>query len=113
MSKKILNIREVDRNIFDMIQSGKKTVETRAATRKFIGIKVNDVLIFKCGKDMLEKQVIEKYTFKSIEDLYKSIDIKEIMPYIDSKEKAIKVWYSFPNYKEKTKKYGLVAFRLN
>lgn len=112
MSKVVLNIREVNRNIFNMIKSGKKTIETRAATRKFNKIIVGDSLIFKCGKDRLEKEVLDKHTFKSIDDLLKTLDLKEIMPHLTSAKEAKNVWYSFPKYEEKIEKHGLVAFRM-
>ena len=112
MTNVLLNIRVIDRNIFDTIKTGKKTIETRAATSKFKNIKVGDILVFKCGNDNLEKSVKEKFYFKSIDEILNKLSLKEIMPNIDSKEDAKKLWYGFPNYKDKIKKHGIVAFRM-
>ena len=112
MSKVMLNIREGDRIIFDMIKSGEKSIETRAGTVKFRNVAVGDTLVIKCGKDRFEKEVVDIYTFKSIEELLDTLDLKEIMPQVKSVSEAEKIWYSFSGYKEKIEKYGLVAFRL-
>ncbi len=112
MDKHVLKIREQDRINFDLIKSGEKTIETRAGTDKFRKIKAGDILILKCGKDRLEKKVIRTYYFETIEALVKTLDLKKIMPFVSSVEQAKQVWYSFPNYEQKIKKYGLVAFEL-
>ncbi len=111
MSKITLNIRQVDRGIFDLIKSGRKTIEPRAATKKFKNVVAGDTLVFKCGKDRLEKSVVETYTFGSIDELLTAFDLEQIMPNV-SRNEAKEIWYSFPGYKEKIDKYGLVAFRL-
>lgn len=112
MAKHILRIREIDRKFFDVIKSGKKTIETRAATDKLRLIKTGDVLKFVCGRDILEKRILKVYRFKNIDDLAKSLDLEKIMPLVSSLDEAKKIWFSFPGYKEKIKKYGLVAFEL-
>jgi len=112
MAKHLLKIRKVDKKFFEIIKSGEKTIETRAATDKFHLIKTGDVLKFVCGRDILEKRVLKVYQFKSIDDLAKSLDLKKIMPLAAGLGEAKKIWYSFPNYKEKIKKHGLVAFEL-
>jgi len=112
MAKHLLRIREVDRKFFEIIKSGEKTIETRAATDKFRLIKTGDVLKFVCGKDILEKRVKRISHFDNIDGLAKSLDLKKIMPFATSLEEVKKIWYSFPDYKEKIKKYGLFAFEL-
>lgn len=112
MIKHLLKIREVDRKFFDVIKSGEKTIETRAATNKLRLIKSGDILKFICGEDVLEKKVLKVHHFKSIDDLTKSLEIKKIMPFASSLEEAKKIWFGFPGYKKKIKKYGLMAFEL-
>jgi len=112
MAKHLLRIRAVDRKFFDAIRFDEKTIETRAATDKFRLIKPGDILKFICGKDVLEKKVLKAYHFKNIDGLIKSLEIKKIIPFASSLEEAKKIWFGFPDYKEKIKKYGLVAFEL-
>ena len=108
----VLRIREVDRKFFEIIKSGEKTIGTRAATDKFRLIKTGDVLKFVCGRDTLEKKVLKVHYFKNVDDLAKTLDLKKIMSFVSSLDEVKKIWYSFPNYKEKIKKYGLLAFEL-
>ena len=112
MKKHILRIREIDKDFFDIIENGLKTIETRAATNKLRAIKKGDILVFVCGDKKLEKRVKEVSYFKTIEELIKKIDLKKIMPLVSSLEEAKKVWYSFPNYEKKISKFGLLAFDL-
>ena len=87
-------------------------METRAAAPKYRKIKVGDILVFTCGADRLEKQVAAVQHCATIKDLLAKIDLKEIMPGVSLAAEAKKIWYSFPNYREKIKKYGLVAWWL-
>jgi ASC-1-like (ASCH) protein len=44
--------------------------------------------------------------------MVKKIDFKKIMPFVNSIEEMKEIYYSFPNYKEKIEKFGIVAFYL-
>ena len=112
MAKYVLKIRKVDSKFLDLIRSGQKTIETRAAIKKYQKIKVSDVLRFVCGKKSIEKKVLEIQHFKTINVLLKNLDLKKIMPHVSSPDQAKKIWFSFPNCKEKIQKYGLLAFKL-
>jgi len=112
MTKHLLRIREVDQKFFEIIKSGKKTIETRAGTTKFQLIKAGDILKFVCGKESLERKISRVYRFKTIEEMLKILNLAKIMPFAKSVDEAKKVWYSFPQYEEKIKKYGLLAFEL-
>jgi ASC-1-like (ASCH) protein len=46
MKKWVLRIRQNDMGIFEAIVSGKKQVETRAATERYGKVRVGDCLIF-------------------------------------------------------------------
>lgn len=112
MKKHVLKIREVDRVVFDAIQNNKKTIETRAGTERFRKIEKGDILVFACGDEKLEKQVLEIDYYKSIDEMTKALDFKKIMPFVNSIDEMKKVYYSFPNYKEKINQFGLVAFQM-
>jgi len=112
MTKHVLRIRGVDKIVLDSIKDGTKTIETRAGTDKFRRIKTGDILVLICQGERLEKQVKKIKHFKGINEMLKSIDYKKIMPWVDSEEQAKQVWYSFSNYKEEIKQFGLVAFWL-
>jgi len=112
MKKYYLKIRESDKIFFEVIKNGIKTVDTRAATKKFQHIKKEDILVFVCGNKKIEKKIKQIDYFQNIEDLVKKIDFKKIMPFVSSLKEAKKVWYSFPNYKKKISNFGIIAFHL-
>lgn len=112
MKKHILKIREVDRIVFDAINNREKTIETRAATARLRKIEKGDVLVFVCGDNRLEKQALEVEYFASIDKMTKTIDFKKVMPFVNSIEEMKKVYFSFPNYKQKISQFGLVAFKI-
>lgn len=112
MKRYTLRFRAVNKDIFLDIKSGKKTVETRAATEKYKNIKDGDMVVLVCGKERFEKKIRKAKIFKSIASLVKNYSLKSIMPNISSAKELEQAYYSYPNYGEKIKKYGLIALEL-
>ncbi len=112
MKKYTLRFRAVNKDIFLDIKTGKKTVETRAASEKYSDIKDGDLIILVCGKDRFEKKIKRAKIFKTIGALLKVYSLKKIMPKINSEKEWRKALYTYPNYKEKIKKFGLIALEL-
>ena len=110
--KYILRFRAVNKNTFTEIKYGKKTVETRAATVKYRSIKAGDILVLSCGKERFEKKVKRAKIYKTISSLVRAYPIKKIMPKINSEKELREAYYSYPKYKEKIKKFGLIALEL-
>jgi ASC-1-like (ASCH) protein len=104
-----LRFREKNRDIFEAIKQGRKKVETRAATQKYRKISSGDTIFFICGKDSSKKEVKSVEIFNDIDELLLNHKIKEIAPDINTKEELEKMYNSFPGYKEKIKKFGLIA----
>ncbi len=50
--------------------------------------------------------------FKSIDEMLKELDFKQVMPFVDSVEQMKATYFSFPKYKEKINKHGLIAWWL-
>ena len=107
-----LIFRSSDRDIFNAIKTGKKKIETRAATERFIKIKPGDFLKMVCGKDKFEKRVSKVKRFKTISEMLKIYKVKDINSFLNSTEELKKMYYSFPGYKDKIKKHGLIALEL-
>ncbi len=112
MGTHILRFRKADKVVFDSIKNGEKTIETRAATAKFRKIKAGDILVFDCARERLEKEVKSVAIYKSTDELAGKVDFRKVMPFVFSVEEMKKVYYSFPNYKEKIAQFGLIAFSL-
>ena len=111
-TKHILRFAEINKDTFDFIKSGKKKIETRASTSKYQKIKAGDILVLSCAGKKLEKKVEKVFHFASIKKLLKKYTPNQINPTLHSKKELTDKYYSFPNYKEKIKRFGLIAFEL-
>lgn len=105
-----LRFRAVDRDIFDAIRSGKKNVETRAATPKYAHMKKGEMLRFVCGAKKFEKRITRVAKFRTITGLLRHYKPEQINPKAHSKKEIEAMYVGFPGYREKLKKHGLVAF---
>jgi len=114
MENKIIKLRfrEENREIFEAIRTGRKTVETRAATERYQNIQPGDTLILVCGKDQCTKQVLAVKIFKSITALLQQYQVQQIHPKLKTEEELKELYYSFPGYQAKIAQYGLVAMEL-
>ena len=112
MKTKILRFRRKDAADFERIRVGIKSVETRAASPKYQSLEMEDTLVFVCGKDRFSKIIKKKYHFKSIRAMFQRIPFKKIWPEAKSAKEPEKIYYSYPNYEEKIKKFGIFAFEL-
>src|SRR3989338_9243923 len=112
MAKHTIKFRATNKDIFLDIKYGKKTVETRAATERYQDIKAGDIIVLVCGEERFKKKVKKAKIFKSIKALLKTYPIKKIMPQFSTEKEIHDAYYSYPNYKEKIKKHGLIALEL-
>lgn len=105
----LLVFNKINKDIFEMLKSGKKPVETRAATAKYKKIKAGDEMEFSCDGERFEKTVAKVTHFDSIETLLKNYKPETINPKLKTKEEIMEMYHSFPGYKEKIEKEGIVA----
>ena len=107
-----LRFRAANRDIFEAIRKGRKKVETRAATARHRDIKAGDILRFVCGKDSFKKKAKKAQIFKSIPSLLQKYRANEINPIVNSHAELQRMYYSYPNYREKIKQFGIIAIEL-
>jgi ribosomal protein S18 acetylase RimI-like enzyme len=107
-----LKLRAADRDLFEAIKRGSKTIETRAATSTYQRVKVGDVLRFRCGSAYIEKRVARIKHFGSVSALFKSPDFKRVFPGVDTLEETERLYYTYPEYRQKIDDHGLLAFYL-
>lgn len=110
--KRILRFRAVNRDIFEQIRTGKKRVETRAASPSYRKISAGDELIFVCGQERFSTRVQRVRHFDSIESLLKQFTVNDIMPTLSTREELLASYHSYPHYRERLKLHGLLAFEL-
>lgn len=102
--------REVDRDKFEALVNGSKSIETRAATPKYRNVKVGDVLAFRCGKDQVSKTVKSVRLYKGVKDIDYTYDL--ILPGAKTTDDLLQMYKSFPGYSHKIEQFGLVAWEL-
>ncbi len=107
-----VRFRATNKDIFDAIRTGKKKVETRAGTKKYIRLVQGDVLVCVCGKEKLEKKITKVTHSKTLAGLLKKYRPSAITPWAKTSKELEAIYYSFPGYKEKIKKFGIVAFEI-
>lgn len=108
----VLRFHAVNKDIFDAIWRGIKKVETRAATKRYRDFGADEKLKFVCGKEHFEKTIRRVEFFKTITALTKRYSVRQIHPGCKTTLELRRVYYSFSGYREKIKKYGLMAFEL-
>lgn len=104
--------RAVDRARFEELRDGVKSIETRAGDAKYQDIKAGDEVTLSCGEDTFTKKVTKRYSWLSIEAMLADVDIKRVMPGLQTIEQIKERYYSYPEYKEKIAAFGLVGFEL-
>ncbi len=87
-------------------------METRAATVRYENIKAGDKIEFVCGKQKFSKIAKKVKVYKSIAALVRAYGFKIINPNIGSAKELRELYYTFPGYREKIKKSGLIAIEL-
>lgn len=112
MRKVVFRFRKDSRNVFEAVKSGKKAVETRAATRKFKDLKAGDIAVLVRGKEKLEKTIKSSRHFPGLESLFANIEYKKISPFANSVDEAREMYNHFPDYSRKIAKYGIIALEL-
>lgn len=101
-----------NKETWDFIKEGKKKIETRAGTVKYIKVQKGDTLLLCCGKNHLEKRVKNVKHFKTISALLKTYNPQIINPGTNTLKDMESMYYSYPGYKEKIKEFGILAFEL-
>lgn len=108
----VARFRQVDKKLFEDIKTGRKTVETRAATVRYQNYIRGDQIKFVCGQESVTKKISAVSHFPTIVSLFKKISLSAVMPEAKTVAEATKIYYRFSSYKEKITKFGLVAFFL-
>ncbi|MAG59917.1 hypothetical protein CMO96_03970 [Candidatus Woesebacteria bacterium] len=107
-----LRFRAADQEIFSAIKNGKKKVETRASSTRYESITKGDILRFVCGKLEFQKRTSAVKKFGSVKAMLREYKPMEINPNIKTASELKKMYNSFSGYREKIKRYGLLALEL-
>ena len=112
MKNYTLRFRAEDKDDFNKVKAGIKSIETRAATVKYQPIEAGDTLTFVCGEERLVKKITKRFHWPSIDAMVKEIDFKKVNPSAVSIEDVKRAYASYPDYEQKIKEHGLLGFVL-
>lgn len=101
-----------NKDIFEMLKSGEKSLETRAAIPEYRLIKQGDIISFLCDGDLFEKRVANVEIFPSVSSLLEKYQPELINPKLKTREEIIAMYHSFPGYQVKLQQYGILAIEL-
>ena len=99
---------------YDMIASGKKTIELRLLDEKRSQIKVGDIIVFTqaFSSESVTSKVLALHKFNTFEDLYKSLPLLKCGYTEENIDKAsfndMAIYYS----QENQQKYGVVGIEI-
>lgn len=100
------------RGPFQMIRSGRKTIELRLYDEKRQTIGVGDTIVFTCADEHLTAKVAALYIFDSFESLYKTLPLLQCGYTPEDVHTAspsdMTLYYS----EEKQRQYGVVGIEL-
>ncbi len=100
---------------YQNILDGKKIYEARVYDEKRRKIKVGDEYVFFHNDDETKKSIhtiiTDILTFDNFGEAIESVGIENILPG-ESLEDGVKLYESFPGYRENAKKYGVVVYKL-
>lgn len=105
-----LRVRKEDRQLFDDVRTGRKSIETRAATAKYQNLAPGDTFTFVCGEERFTKEIREVFRWPSVEAMAKDVPFASVMPNAASLAEVKKTYASYPGYEAKIRAHGLIGF---
>jgi ASC-1-like (ASCH) protein len=101
-----------DKKNFEALRLGQKTVETRAATKKYREVMPGDTFVATCNGQKIEMQVKSVKTYPSIDLMFEEIPLALVMPDVKTVEEARRAYYGYQGYEEKLAEHGVIAFHI-
>jgi ASC-1-like (ASCH) protein len=97
---------------FQQIRDGLKTVEGRIAKEKFCALQAGQTLTFCCEDDKLLTRIIEIKKFPTFKHLLEHYGLKTCLPDLNCLEEGVKIYHSFPNYKQQESELGVIGIQI-
>jgi ASC-1-like (ASCH) protein len=94
---------------FEQIKSGKKTVEGRLLTQKYLAIKVNDIIRFESNQQFVDVKVTHLNKYSNFKMMLAAEGLQSCLPGIKDINEGVAIYHSFPSYRENEKVYGVIA----
>ena len=104
----------LDKKYFDQILSGKKIYETRVFDEKRKKLKLLEKIEFVNRDDgkSFKAMIVELSWFPDFRAAIVEVGVKKVLPDARSLDEGVKTYHSFPGYKENSKKFGVLRFKI-
>ncbi|CAD7948160.1 unnamed protein product [Amoebophrya sp. A120] len=101
----------IQKKYLDAIKSGKKTVEGRVKTGNLVTVRPGNTLRLESGP-MNKCEVVVKSVreFGKFSDMLASMGVENCLPGCKSVAEGVEIYHAFPDYEDKARRYGVVAF---
>lgn len=100
----------IRKQYFDFIKNWQKTVEWRS-WKQFLNYKIWDKIIFLNWWNKVERIITWIIRYNNLKDFLENEWIKNCLPWIKNIEEWVKIYNSIPWYKEKIKKFWIIAIQ--
>lgn len=107
-----LPFRAVDRDKFEALRRGEKSIETRAGGPKYRGMAEGDLAVISCGAEKLERRIVNLRHFDTLDELFAAVPYEQVFPWAKDLDEAKSSYDAYPGYAERIKGYGILAFEL-
>lgn len=95
---------------FSSLMNGEKTTEWRTG-KSYEKYKNGDSILFKNKWKVCQKTIRQVIKYPTLEAYLEQEWVENCLPWVKTTEEAIQLYQKIPKYKEKIKKYWMVAFR--
>ncbi len=102
----------LQKEFFDAVEEGRKSVEGRLFRPKYFDLKCGDTVIFKHSDEpqhYIEAALLYLNRYPSFELMLQTEGIEKCLPGIDSIAEGVRIYHSFPQYKELEEECGVLA----
>ena len=114
MSKKVKSCTLMEKYI-KLIACGKKTTEARVAIPMFKNWEQGDTIRFfsrRNPKIEVITKIVEKNYYKTFREMLENEEVEALIPGVRNIDEAEKQYLKIPNYAEREKQHGVLAFKL-
>jgi len=105
----------LQKQYFDLIKTGKKTVEGRINSGSFQNLRVGSKIKFfeqNDPRNFLICEVIEINSYSSFREMLESEGVENMLPSTKSLEQGVKVYEQIPGFKKRCEKYGCLGLKI-
>ncbi len=80
---------------FSLLRSGKKRVEGRKASARYLAVKVGDMIEFYWGKESFRVRVRAVERYESVEAYLRAVGVEQALPGIKSFETGVEIYHQW------------------